>query len=242
MEENNTHEALIRYRAVNVAQQELDVLEGVNFELRPGEFVYFIGKVGSGKTSLLKTFYAELDLKSAEEATVLGHDMLHIKRKHVPELRRRMGIVFQDFQLLTDRTVQANLAFVLKATGWKDKHAIDERIAEVLDQVGMGGKGYKMPNELSGGEQQRIVIARAILNKPDIILADEPTGNLDPETGHHIVELLQGISHEGAAVVMTTHNLQLLEQFPGTIYRFADHRMTLEDDPNGENEEKEVEE
>jgi cell division transport system ATP-binding protein len=226
---------LIRYSAACVSQQELDVLEGVNFELHPGEFVYFIGKVGSGKTSLLKTFYAELDLKQAEEATVLGHDMRHIKRKHVPALRRRMGIVFQDFQLLTDRTVQANLAFVLKATGWKDKHAIDERITEVLEQVGMTGKGYKMPNELSGGEQQRIVIARAILNKPDIILADEPTGNLDPETGHHIVELLQGICREGAAVVMTTHNLQLLEQFPGTIYRFHDHQMTLEDDPAEDN-------
>jgi cell division transport system ATP-binding protein len=226
---------LIRYSAACVSQQELDVLESVNFELHPGEFVYFIGKVGSGKTSLLKTFYAELDLKQAEEATVLGHDMRHIKRKHVPALRRRMGIVFQDFQLLTDRTVQANLAFVLKATGWKDKHAIDERITEVLEQVGMTGKGYKMPNELSGGEQQRIVIARAILNKPDIILADEPTGNLDPETGHHIVELLQGICREGAAVVMTTHNLQLLEQFPGTIYRFHDHQMTLEDDPAEDN-------
>jgi cell division transport system ATP-binding protein len=225
MEENIQGEALIRYRAVNVAQQELDVLEDVNFELKPGEFVYFIGKVGSGKTSLLKTFYAELDLKSADEALVLGHDMMHLKRKHVPDLRRRMGIVFQDFQLLTDRTVQANLSFVLKATGWRDRNAINERITEVLEQVGMSGKGYKMPNELSGGEQQRIVIARAILNRPAIILADEPTGNLDPETGHRIVELLHGICHEGAAVVMTTHNLQLLEQFPGTVYRFADHRI-----------------
>ncbi len=239
MEENIQGEALIRYRAVNVAQQELDVLEDVNFELKPGEFVYFIGKVGSGKTSLLKTFYAELDLKSADEALVLGHDMMHLKRKHVPDLRRRMGIVFQDFQLLTDRTVQANLSFVLKATGWKDRNAINERITEVLEQVGMSGKGYKMPNELSGGEQQRIVIARAILNRPAIILADEPTGNLDPETGHRIVELLHGICHEGAAVVMTTHNLQLLEQFPGTVYRFADHRIQRVEE-NVEPKEEEV--
>jgi cell division transport system ATP-binding protein len=239
MEENKQGEALIRYRAAHVAQQELDVLEDVNFELRPGEFVYFIGKVGSGKTSLLKTFYAELDLKQAEEAFVLGNDMLHIKRKHVPALRRRMGIVFQDFQLLTDRTVQDNLAFVLKATGWKDRNDIRNRIAEVLEQVGMGDKGYKMPNELSGGEQQRIVIARAILNKPDIILADEPTGNLDPETGQRIVELLQGICHEGAAVVMTTHNLQLIHQYPGTVYRFGNHRVERLE---AEIEEKEVEE
>jgi cell division transport system ATP-binding protein len=242
MEENSQSETLIRYQAVNVSQQELEVLHEVDFELHPGEFVYFIGKVGSGKTSLLKTFYAELDVKEAGEATVLGNDMVHIKRKHVPALRRRMGIVFQDFQLLTDRTVQANLAFVLKATGWKNRDEIDARITEVLDQVGMGGKGYKMPNELSGGEQQRIVIARAILNKPAIILADEPTGNLDPETGHHIVELLQGIAREGAAVVMTTHNHQLLEEYPGTVYRFSDHRILRVTAPEAEASDDEIKE
>jgi cell division transport system ATP-binding protein len=240
MDTENPSEPLIQYRAAKISQQELDVLEDVNFALHPGEFVYFIGKVGSGKTSLLKTFYAELDIHQADEATVLGHDMLHIKRKHVPALRRRMGIVFQDFQLLTDRTVHANLEFVLKATGWKSRDEIEARITEVLDQVGMQGKGYKMPNELSGGEQQRIVIARAILNKPDIILADEPTGNLDPETGHHIVEMLQGFARGGAAVVMTTHNLQLLEEYPGTVYRFGEHRMLPATDFT-ENNAKEVE-
>ena len=173
-------EALIRYKNVYINQQELGVLEDVNLELNKGEFVYLIGKVGSGKTSLLKTIYGELDIQSGE-AEVLGYNMTNIKRKHIPELRRRLGIVFQDFQLLTDRTVHANLSFVLRATGWTNKATIKARIEEVLDQVGMTGKGYKMPNELSGGEQQRIVIARAILNRPDIILADEPTGNLDTE-------------------------------------------------------------
>ena len=185
-------EALIRYKNVYINQQELGVLEDVNLELNKGEFVYLIGKVGSGKTSLLKTIYGELDIQSGE-AEVLGYNMTNIKRKHIPELRRRLGIVFQDFQLLTDRTVHANLSFVLRATGWTNKATIKARIEEVLDQVGMTGKGYKMPNELSGGEQQRIVIARAILNRPDIILADEPTGNLDTETGRKIVELLKSI-------------------------------------------------
>ncbi len=152
--------------------------------------------------------------------------MLHIKRKHIPQLRRKLGIVFQDFQLLTDRTVYDNLEFVLRATGWKNKGEIKDKIEEVLNLVGMSNKGYKLPNELSGGEQQRIVIARAVLNSPEIILADEPTGNLDSETGHAIAELLHGISEAGALVVMTTHNLQLLREFPGKVYRCADHLMT----------------
>lgn len=187
--------------------------------------MYLVGKVGSGKTSLLKTFYGELDIASGE-AEVLGYDMLHIKRKHIPQLRRKLGIVFQDFQLLTDRTVYDNLEFVLRATGWKSKGEIKDKIEEVLNLVGMSNKGYKLPNELSGGEQQRIVIARAVLNSPEIILADEPTGNLDSETGHAIAELLHGISEAGALVVMTTHNLQLLREFPGKVYRCADHLMT----------------
>ena len=187
--------------------------------------MYLVGKVGSGKTSLLKTFYGELDIASGE-AEVLGYDMLHIKRKHIPQLRRKLGIVFQDFQLLTDRTVYDNLEFVLRATGWKSKGEIKDKIEEVLNLVGMSNKGYKLPNELSGGEQQRIVIARAVLNSPEIILADEPTGNLDSETGHVIAELLHGISEAGALVVMTTHNLQLLREFPGKVYRCADHLMT----------------
>lgn len=218
-------EALIRYTDVEIHQQELCVLNDVNLELHKGEFVYLVGKVGSGKTSLLKTFYGELDIASGE-AGVLGYDMLHIKRKHIPQLRRKLGIVFQDFQLLTDRTVYDNLEFVLRATGWKSKGEIKDKIEEVLNLVGMSNKGYKLPNELSGGEQQRIVIARAVLNSPEIILADEPTGNLDSETGHAIAELLHGISEAGALVVMTTHNLQLLREFPGKVYRCADHLMT----------------
>ncbi|MFS2497384.1 cell division ATP-binding protein FtsE [Bacteroides uniformis] len=218
-------EALIRYTDVEIHQQELCVLNDVNLELHKGEFVYLVGKVGSGKTSLLKTFYGELDIASGE-AEVLGYDMLHIKRKHIPQVRRKLGIVFQDFQLLTDRTVYDNLEFVLRATGWKSKGEIKDKIEEVLNLVGMSNKGYKLPNELSGGEQQRIVIARAVLNSPEIILADEPTGNLDSETGHAIAELLHGISEAGALVVMTTHNLQLLREFPGKVYRCADHLMT----------------
>jgi len=217
-------EALIRYKNVYINQQELGVLEDVNLELNKGEFVYLIGKVGSGKTSLLKTIYGELDIQSGD-AEVLGYNMSNIKRKHIPQLRRRLGIVFQDFQLLTDRNVHSNLSFVLRATGWSNKIAIKERIDEVLDQVGMTGKGYKMPNELSGGEQQRIVIARAILNRPEIILADEPTGNLDSETGRQIVELLKSICASGSAIMMTTHNLHLLSEYPGIVYRFENHQI-----------------
>ena len=217
-------EPIIRYKNVSVCQQGLEILEGIDFELNKGEFVYLIGKVGSGKTSFLKTIYGELEIKSGE-ADVMGYNMLTIKQKHIPELRRRLGIVFQDFQLLTDRTVHANLEFVLKATGWKNKIDIHMRIEEVLEQVGMGGKGYKMPNELSGGEQQRIVIARAILNKPELILADEPTGNLDVETGRNIVELLKEICSQGSAILMITHNLNLLTEYPGKVFKFENHHI-----------------
>ena len=217
-------EPIIRYENVSICQQGLEILEGINFELNKGEFVYLIGKVGSGKTSFLKTVYGELDIHSGE-AEVMGYNLRTIKQKHIPELRRRLGIVFQDFQLLTDRTVYANLEFVLRATGWKNKVDIHTRIEEVLEQVGMQGKGYKMPNELSGGEQQRIVIARAILNKPELILADEPTGNLDVETGQRIVELLKEISSQGSAILMITHNLSMLTEYPGKVYRFADHHI-----------------
>ena len=217
-------ETLIRYQNVSIRQQGLEILEDINFELNKGEFVYLIGKVGSGKTSFLKTVYGELDIHSGE-AEVMGYNMSTIKQKHIPELRRRLGIVFQDFQLLTDRTIHANLEFVLRATGWKNKLDIHTRIEEVLEQVGMSGKGYKMPNELSGGEQQRIVIARAILNKPELILADEPTGNLDVETGRRIVELLKEICAQGSAILMITHNLNLLSEYPGKVYRFEDHHI-----------------
>lgn len=218
-------EPLIRYKDVYINQQEQEVLRDINLELNKGEFVYLTGKVGSGKTSLLKTIYGELEILSGE-AEVLGYDMKRIKRKHIPELRRKLGIVFQDFQLLTDRNVHDNLSFVLRATGWTNRAAMDARIEEVLEQVGMSGKGYKMPNELSGGEQQRIVIARAILNKPDIILADEPTGNLDTETGRKIVELLKSICATGSAILMSTHNLNLLTDYPGVVYRLENHQIS----------------
>lgn len=217
-------ETLISYTGVEIRQQELCVLEDVNLELRAGEFVYLTGKVGSGKTSLLKTFYAELDIPSGQ-AQVLGYDMRRIKRKQVPQLRRKLGIVFQDFQLLTDRSVFDNLDFVLRATGWKRANDRRDRIDEVLKLVGMSNKGYKFPNELSGGEQQRIVIARAMLNSPRIILADEPTGNLDVDTGRAITALLHKISSDGSLVVMTTHNRLLLKEFPGRMLRCDEHRL-----------------
>ena len=218
-------EALIHYTNVDIHQQDLCVLNEVSLKLHKGQFVYLIGKVGTGKTSLLKTIYGELDIKSGE-AHVLGHSMAKIKRKHIPQLRRKLGSVFQDFQLLTDRTVYDNLEFVLRATGWKSKRQIKERIEEVLLQVGMENKGYKMPNELSGGEQQRIVIARAILNSPEIILADEPTGNLDVDTGRAIVEMLHTICRSGSAIIMTTHNIRLVEEVPGIVYRCDGHQIT----------------
>lgn len=215
---------LIRYRGVEIDQQALCILHDVDFELHKGEFVYIIGKVGSGKSTLLKTIYGEVEIAQGE-ADVLGYDLTKIKPKQIAELRRKLGIVFQDFQLLIDRTVHDNLEFVLRATGWKQKQAIEERIEETLRLVGMENKGYKMPNELSGGEQQRIVIARAILNSPDIILADEPTGNLDVETGRNIVELLKEICRQGSAIVMTTHNLNLLSEYPGIVYRCEQHHL-----------------
>lgn len=216
---------LILYKGVTINQQELTVLQGVDFKLEKGEFVYLIGKVGSGKSTFLKTIYGELEIAEGE-ATVLGYNMRTIKRKHTAALRRKLGIVFQDFQLLTDRTVHDNLQFVLKATGWKQKNDIENHIEEVLKLVGMENKGYKMPNELSGGEQQRIVIARAILNRPEIILADEPTGNLDVETGKNIVELLREICRQGSAIIMTTHNLNLLKEYPGKVFCCANHHLT----------------
>ena len=199
-------EALIQYKNVEIHQQELCVLSGVNLELHKGEFVYLIGKVGSGKTSLLKTLYGELDVIDGE-AEVLGYNMRSIKRKHIPQLRRKLGIVFQDFQLLTDRTVYNNLEFVLRATGWKNKQEIQDRIEEVLQLVGMSNKGYKLPNELSGGEQQRVAIARALAKNPKLLLCDEPTGALDYKTGKAILHLLQEASTvHGRTVVLITHN------------------------------------
>ena len=210
---------LIDYKNATIYQEDKLILDNANFHLDEGEFIYLIGKVGSGKSSLLKTMYGELDIDSADNAVVLGRDMLKIKRKHLPELRREMGIIFQDFQLLHDRTVYKNLRFVLKATGWKKNEDIDTRIDEVLDAVNMADSKEKLPHELSGGEQQRIAIARSLLNKPEVIIADEPTGNLDPETAENIVLLLKGITHSGTAVVMSTHNLPMLDKVPGVVYR-----------------------
>ncbi|MGL5921248.1 MAG: cell division ATP-binding protein FtsE, partial [Bacteroidales bacterium] len=209
-------DVLIHYQSVDIYRQENLVLKNVEMELRKGEFLYIIGKVGSGKSSLLKTMYADIPVASGI-ARVLGFDLSHIRNKQVPLLRRRLGIVFQDFQLLTDRTVHENLLFVLKATGWKKKDEIQTRIKDVLQKVGMEHKGYKMPHELSGGEQQRIVIARALLNTPDLILADEPTGNLDPQTADQIVQLLREIAQTGTAVIMATHNLKFLKEYPGRV-------------------------
>ena len=202
-------ETLITYNNVEIHQQELCVLSDVTLQLHKGEFVYLVGKVGSGKTSLLKTFYGELDIADGE-AEVLGYNMRTIKRKYIPQLRRKLGIVFQDFQLLTDRTVYNNLEFVLKATGWKNRTEIERRIEEVLQQVGMENKGYKMPNELSGGEQQRVAIARALAKNPKLLLCDEPTGALDYNTGKAVLKLLQDTCREnGKTVVVITHNQAL---------------------------------
>lgn len=212
---------LIDYQKVSIYQADKCVLKEINFHADEGEFTYLIGKVGSGKSSLLKTLYCELDLVEGEteKAEILGRDLKTIKRKEIPALRKELGIIFQDFQLLHDRTVRKNFEFVLKATGWKDKKARNKRIEEVLNEVGMIEKIDKLPHELSGGEQQRIAIARALLNNPKIIIADEPTGNLDPETASNIVSLLKEITQQGTAVVMTTHNIPMLDKFPGIVYR-----------------------
>ena len=215
---------VVDYRNVEILRKELVVLKHVDFSLEEGEFVYLIGKVGSGKSSLLKSMYVEIPVFTGD-ARVMDIDLVGIKRKQIPLLRRQIGIVFQDFQLLTDRNVYDNLKFVLDATGWTDRDAKDTRIEEVLRQVGMATKSYKMPHELSGGEQQRIVIARALLNKPKLILADEPTGNLDPATGDHIVHHLREIASQGTAVLMATHNMQLVEQYPSRVIRCADKRL-----------------
>ena len=216
--------SIVNYKNVEILRKEHIVLKNVDFELNQGEFIYLLGKVGSGKSSLLKSMYAEIPITQGE-ATVLDYDLVGIKRKTIPMLRREIGIVFQDFQLLTDRSVYDNLRFVLEATGWKNLSDIDNRIEEVLNQMGMANKSYKMPHELSGGEQQRIVIARALLNSPKLILADEPTGNLDPATGEQIVQHLHRIANEGTAVIMATHNLNLVEEYPGRIVRCEDKRI-----------------
>ncbi|HER09656.1 MAG TPA: ATP-binding cassette domain-containing protein [Bacteroides sp.] len=201
------------------------VLTDVNLNVTKREFVYVIGRVGSGKTSLIRTINAEYPLTEGH-GMVAGFQLEKIRRKEIPYMRRKLGIVFQDFQLLTDRTVDSNLEFVLKATGWKQKGEIKDRIAEVLEKVNLGYKGYKMPHQLSGGEQQRVVIARALLNDPEIILADEPTGNLDPATSDEIMKILWAISESGRAVIMATHNYNVLKRFPSRTLRCGDGKLT----------------
>lgn len=216
---------LISYKNVEICQEEQIILRDVNLDVTSGEMIYLLGRVGSGKSSLMKTLYAELPIEG-DRADVLGYDLLSIKRRDIPYLRRKVGVVFQDFQLLSDRNVEDNLLFVLQATGWKDKQLMRNNIHDVLLQVGMAEKAYKMPHQLSGGEQQRVVIARALLNAPGLILADEPTGNLDPETGRGIMELLYSISQAGMTVIMSTHNPLWPEQFPGRKLQFADGKIT----------------
>ena len=216
---------LIKYKDVEVCQDEQIVLTNLDLTISSGEFVYLLGKVGSGKSSFMKTIYGELPVEGTE-AMALDYDLLTLRRRDLPYLRRKVGVVFQDFQLLEDRNVEENLMFVLRATGWKDKQAMKNNIHDVLQQVGMAEKAYKMPHQLSGGEQQRVVIARALLNAPGLILADEPTGNLDPETGQGIMELLYSISKAGMTVIMSTHNHTWPEQYPGRKLQFADGKVT----------------
>lgn len=219
---------LIDYQKANIYQTDEAILQNVDFHVDEEQFVYVIGKVGSGKSSLLKSIYREVDFDKAdaEKAEVLERNLLTLKRKDIPALRREMGIIFQDFQLLHDRSVKQNLQFVLKATGWKSQKEIDERILKVLEAVGMQDKSNRLPHELSGGEQQRIAIARALLNQPKIIIADEPTGNLDPDTAEKIVGLLYEISHSGTSVVISTHNLGMIDKFPGRVYKCKEHTLT----------------
>lgn len=219
---------VIEYSGVELHRAEKTVLKDVSFSIGEGEFCYLVGRVGSGKSTLMKSMYADVPIYSGKKAEVLGYNLLGIKKKKIPYLRRNIGIVFQDFQLLQDRSVYENLSFVLKATGWSNRSEMDQRIEDVLIDVGMNHKSYKMPHELSGGEQQRIVIARALLNNPKLIIADEPTGNLDPQTGVSIVSLLHNLAADGHSVLMATHNLQLCEDFPARVLRCRDKELIAE--------------
>ena len=225
MKENLPLDIIISLEDCSIWQQDHLALTGVNLRVAKGEYIYLVGRVGTGKTSLIKTLNAQIPLKSGN-GVIAGYNLSNIKNREIPFLRRRIGVVFQDFQLLTDRSVNENLEFVLRSTGWKNKTEIATRIGEVLEKAGLGLKGYKMPHQLSGGEQQRVVIARALLNDPDIILADEPTGNLDPETSEGIIGLLQEISTTGRAVIVATHNHTLLKKFPARTMRCENGKLT----------------
>ena len=214
-------EPIIRFSGADILNGESVVIYGLDMSVMPGDFVYIVGKVGTGKTSIIRTMTAENRLLKGE-GSVCGFDLRGIRTKDIPMLRRRLGVVFQDFQLLMDRTVEANLEFVLRATGWKNNGEIDTRISEVLEDVGMGTKAHKMPHQLSGGEQQRIAIARALLNRPQVIIADEPTGNLDGETADGILKLLRKLNEEGTAIVMVTHNRSIFERYPGRVFSCSD--------------------
>jgi cell division transport system ATP-binding protein len=224
MQDNMPLDVIIELSDCSIWQHDNLVLSDVNLTVSKGEFIYLVGRVGSGKSSLIKTLNAQIPLKEGT-AIVAGYNLSKIRNKEVPYLRRKIGIVFQDFQLLTDRSVKDNLEFVLKATGWKNKLETDRRILEVLEKVGLGSKGYKMPHQLSGGEQQRVVIGRALLNDPEIILADEPTGNLDPETSEGIIRLLTEISKTGRAVIVATHNYTLLKKFSAKTLKCDDGKL-----------------
>ncbi len=213
-----------------IIQGQIEVLQSIDLKIAEGEFVFLIGKTGSGKSSLLKTLYGELPLLFGD-ATIAGYQLKGLSKKDIPFLRRKLGIVFQDFQLLTDRNVLENLYFVLRATGWKNKHDMKERAYQVLEKVGLQTKDYKIPAELSGGEQQRLVIARALLNNPKVILADEPTGNLDPEVSDEIMALLKSISKEGTSILMATHDYRIIQKFGGTVYRLANRSISYIPDP-----------
>ena len=217
---------LIHFKDADILNGEAVVLYGLNMDVMPGDLVYIVGKVGSGKTSIIRTAIAENAVGSCTEASACGYDLTRLHSRDIPFLRRRIGVVFQDFQLLTDRSVEDNLEFVLRATGWKDKGEMDQRITEVLKAVGMSTKAHKMPHQLSGGEQQRIAIARALLNKPRVILADEPTGNLDGETADEILQLLQRLNAGGTAIVMVTHNRYIYEKYPGRVFNCENERCT----------------
>lgn len=226
---NESGENIINLTNATIAQKNFTVLSNVDLHIQKGKFCYLIGKTGSGKSSLLKTLYGHIPLKNGQ-GNVAGFDLTTLKASTIPNLRRKLGIVFQDFQLLDDRTVEKNLIFVLKATGWKDKNSMNERIDEVLKSVSMETKKHKMPHELSGGEQQRIAIARALLNHPELILADEPTGNLDPETSNEIMTVLKKVAKtNNAAVVMATHDYHMIQNFPGEAIRCEDGKVSVLD-------------